>query len=537
MDSGTTPSDFPHLSRESGSVDVIVIGAGHNGLACACYLARSGLKVLVLEAAEAVGGMTRTEALIPEAPLHRINSCAIDVLCMRASTVVADLELHRFGYQEVDVDPAAVALHPDGTSLGIWKDPVRTADEIRRFSPDDARAWLKFARTMDAVLDIGLPMMRTNPTRPAPRSLAATAASALRHLRQTPELGRLFTATTAEYIAEHFRHPIVRGPLAVYTSALPSNVDGSAGALLAFGLIHRFGLGRVVGGTQGLPDALVRCLRAAGGQVRTSAGVEQLVVSEGNVTGVRLQTGEELKARAVVASCNPFVTLTELLPSGTLPEKLELRAASIPTTNMGVASMKVDVALSGRLELSRHERQRSDGLDLRKPVALVGTFDQVRSANALSQESRIPDYFPSCAAIPTAADPSQAPAGQDTLYFYLTQVPLRPASSWSSLAEQVGKAVLSDASNYYDGIEELEIGRRVETPEELARRAHAPNGNVFHVDVSPFHLGPLRPIAGFGGYRTPVPGLFLTGAGTHPIPGVSGISGQLAAAEVRRFLR
>jgi len=221
--------------------DVIVVGAGHNGLVAACYLAKAGLDVLVVEAAGRVGGATTTAALIPEAPQHLINPCAVDIVLLKASTVVADLELRRFGYREVGVDPAYVGLDPDGASLAFWRDPRRTADEIRRFDRRDAEAYLEFARTLDAAVDVMLPMLLTHPTRPAPSSLARAAVRGLRHPRRLAEVARWFTASAPQVIEEWFRHPMVQGPMAVMTGVAgpPITLDGMAANLLFFGFIQR----------------------------------------------------------------------------------------------------------------------------------------------------------------------------------------------------------------------------------------------------------------------------------------------------------
>jgi phytoene dehydrogenase-like protein len=517
--------------------DVIVIGAGHNGLVAACYLARAGLDVLVVEAADAVGGCTTTATLIPEAPDHRINPCAVDMCLLRGSGVVADLELHRFGFQEREVDPSYVGLDAEGASLAIWRDPRRTAEEIRRFSHHDAKAYLEFARTLEAATDVMFPLLLSHPTRPAPRNLLAAAWGGARQPRRLSQLMRFFTASAPEVIEERFRHPMVQGALAVMTGVAgpPITLDGTAANLLFFGFVHRLGVSRLLGGTQALPDALSACLAASGGHLRTSAAVEELLTSGEHVRGVRLHTGEELTARAVLASCDPHSTLTRLLPPDMLPEPLAARAARIPIDNLGAAYLKVDVALSGRLELPRHQAWRGDGLDLRRPAALVGTLEQMCDAFAQAAAGGLADPLPFAGVVPTAVDPSQAPAGQDTCYLWAGWAPRRPSEGWDALAAPAGKALLAHAGQYYEGIEAMELGRWVETPPDFVKRLRAPH--AYHVDLSLFRNGPLRPAAGFAGYRTPVPGLFLTGGGTHPGPSVSGVPGRLAARTVMRTLR
>jgi phytoene dehydrogenase-like protein len=505
-------------------------------LVAASYLARTGLKVLVVEAADVIGGMTTTLKLIPEAPEHLINACAIDSLAMRASTIAADLELHKFGYREAGSDPWLAGVDPDGASIAFWRDPRRTADEMRRFSRADAEAWLDFSRTLDAAMDMVLPIMAMNPMRPSLNRILAAAGGAVRHPRQFAALAKIVTSSTAEVVDERFCHPLVKSALAVMSGVFPITERGSGSALMVFGLNHRVGSGRPIGGTGALPAALRRVLEAAGGQVRTSAVVEELLVRGGRVTGVRLTNGEELMARAVVAGCDPRTTLTELLPSGTLPSRLEARASRIPTKNLGAVSLKVDAAFSGKLDFSRHNAARDDGLDLRKPYVTVGTLEEMVTAYEHVSAGTIPEFIPFISTVPTAADPTQAPGGQDTLYIYIGWVAAQTPEAWDHLTEPTGKSVLADAARYYGGVEELEIGRWVEAWPALANRTRAPDGNVYHVDVTASRMGPLRPALGFGGYRTPTPGLFLTGAGTHPTPGIAGFPGQLAAETVVREL-
>ena len=312
-------------------------------------------------------------------------------------------------------------------------------------------------------------------------------------------------------------------------------VPAQGANLFAWGWIHRYGSGRLVGGSGALPLALRRRLEAVGGKVRTSAPIEEILVdSAGTVGGVRLTSGEEIRARAVVAACDPRLTLTKLLPPGTLSPPMAARARHIPTTNGGAACLSVGMALNGQVSLSRYQARRKDGLDLREPILLQGTFEQQCDAAELVQRGVLPDFVPYAATVPTAADPSQAPAGQDTIYIYAAPVPFEPVEPWETLADKAGEALIKDVGTYYSGLEELEIGRWVESWPESARRTGHPYGNPYHVDFTMFRAGPLRPARGFGGYRTPVSGLYLSGAGSHPGAGMSGVPGQLAAREVVR---
>jgi phytoene dehydrogenase-like protein len=515
---------------------VIVVGAGHNGLTAACYLAKAGLRVTVVEASPAVGGMISTNTIFPGAPQHRINEGGIQASLFRATTIESDLELARYGLKQLIADPYHVQLDPDGASLAIWADPRRTADEMRHFSPKDAAAWLRLARTLDAAIDIAVPMMLTHPTRPAVGAIAKTLAAALRHRRELMPIARLFAGAHAEVIAESFEHPLVRGALAAMPPFSWMTQDGTGWALIYLGICHRTNSARFEGGTGALTSALHACFEDKGGEVRTGAKVTEILVRSGKTEGVRLQGGEEIHARAVLASCDPKQTLARLLPKGTLSDELARRAERIPTSTVEAATLKIDVAVSGRLALPRHNAWRKDGLDLRRPICSWHTFEEHVEAWDAVVGRRWPKQIPFIGIVPTAIDPTQAPEGQDTFWLWSGVVPAHPDRPWSEAREVIGQRVLRECATYYEGLDRLEIARSVRSGPELEERFHATDGNVYHVDPVAWRLGPLRPGFGFAGYETPVRGLFLSGAGTHPTGGISGIPGQLAARTVMRRL-
>jgi phytoene dehydrogenase-like protein len=299
------------------STDVVVVGGGHNGLTAACYLARAGLDVTVLEAGARVGGMTATEATVPGAPRYLMNVGALDATFIHATDIVADLRLTDFGYREVWLDPIWIYLHDeDDQSLAFWQDPRRTADEIRRFSNADAAAYLELARTLDALLDLGVPLLTTHPTGPGHRALTKTARAAVRHRRQLGSVANLILSSCEEAIDERFRHPVVRGALGSLCSAFgPILADGTSVVLLALGWYLRYGVSRPIGGTQTFPDALRAALEKFGGRVECGSPVEQVIVRNGRATGVRLVGGAEISARTgVLATCDPRTALLSLLP-------------------------------------------------------------------------------------------------------------------------------------------------------------------------------------------------------------------------------
>jgi phytoene dehydrogenase-like protein len=521
--------------------DVIVVGAGHNGLTAGCYLARDGLRVLAVESGDRVGGMTATNAVLAGAPEHLVNEGAMDSSLWRTTTIPDDLGLVGHGLREVEVDPPYAYLDPDGSSLCIHRDPVRTAEEVGRYSRADGRAYLELIEALDAAMNVAVPFMNTNPTRPVPGGILAGALrSAMKSARHPSRLGPLahfFTASHAGFVEERFKDRRIRALLAALPCFAPMHEDGTAWVLIYFGLIHRAGVGRFIGGTGAITEALGRCFAAHGGTVRLDSVVSRLMVRAGRVQGVILEDGTELTADHVITTNNVRVPLTQWLPAGTLPDHLAERAAHIPTASTHASSFKVDLALSGRVELSAHQAERADGVDLRAPAICYTSFeDHVRAWQDCARGA-VPDPLPGIAILPTGVDPSQAPDGQDTFWFWSGISPVRPSTPWPELAAPTANRVLSTAGKYFDGLAELEIDRQVMTVPDFERRFRAPDGNVYHVDPTATRFGPLRPAAGLAGYRTPVPGLYLSGGGTHPSAGICGIPGQQAARAVLRDLR
>jgi phytoene dehydrogenase-like protein len=519
--------------------DIVIIGAGHNGLTAGCYLADAGQSVLILEATELPGGMSASGTPIIAAPQHVVNYRAVDLPFWSTSPVSAELGLDRHGLRCLPIDPAYAYLHPDGESIAFWRDASRTAAEIRRFSPTDAAAFVELSQFVAAFGSIAFPMMATNPLRPDRRALAGLVGGAGRNVRRLKAITAFAVASADEYVDERFAHPVTRAALQNLAATLgPSDVPGTALGLLALALVHGKTVLRPVGGFQSVPNALLSRFQSAGGTVRASSSVAQISVRNGRANGVTLVDGTFIAATAVLSTCDPRTTLERLVPPGTLTPRLESRVRHIPANAAGVGQMKVDLALSGRLRLSRHQARRADDLDLRIPCCFIGTPDRTRRSFSLSAAGFLaePEDTGVWSTVPTAIDATQAPPGQDTLYLYCPAMPLAPEKGWPGLADAAAAAIVAQASEYYDGIEELEIGRWTETPQEMEQRTGATNGCWSHIDWNIFRLGPFRPAVGLGGYRTPVDGLFHGGAGSHPGPGVTGLPGRNAAKVMLRTL-
>ncbi|HVK30166.1 MAG TPA: FAD-dependent oxidoreductase, partial [Nocardioides sp.] len=331
---------------------------------------------------------------------------------------------------------------------------------------------------------------------------------------------------------------------AVAGSTIPNSSDGSGAGFLWLANQHRHSHQHPIGGIQSLPNALAARLTSRGGIVRVDAPVAEILVANGKAYGVRLASGEVVHAaEAVVASCDPKTALGRLLPAGTLEPVLERRVEDIAVRNAGYGQMKVDLAFSGRLSLARHEKRRPDDLDLRLPMHVLATESGIERAFARSKAGLIPhdDDWSMWNVIPTGNDPSQAPDGQDNFYCYLAVAPYEPETPWdeagadgSTFRERAGNSVVNKLAAFYEGVEQLEIGRQVLTNEDFEREVGASGGNITHVDMTLSRGGPRRPARGLAGYATPVEGLFLGGSGSHPSGGITGAPGYMVAREITR---
>lgn len=518
-------------------VDYVIVGAGHNGLTAACYLARAGHSVAVVEASSLVGGMTATNATLPSAPGHFFNEGAIQLTgIFRLSGVAEDLELHKYGLRQISVDPAHVQLAPDGSSLAIWKDASRTADELRKFSPKDARTWLDLANALDPAMDVVVAYMKSHPLRPWNAEMGKAVARAARHPKRLWSLRNMATASHTEFLEETFDSELPKGALAAMAAFSQMRLDMTAWAMIYLGVVQKVANAMPVGGTGALPAALHRCLLALGGTVHTDSRVQEFVMAGDRVTGVELDTGQVVKARtAVISTCNPVITLNELLPQGILDSRLSARAKDIPIRKTHATSLKINVAIDGEVSMRRHEKWRGNDLDLRKYLVAWHTLEEQDAGWNSLVRGEWPDPVPvSCAIIPSAVDPTQAPPGKSNLWLWSGVIPVTPREPWEDVRDKIGDSVLRDSALYYEGLDSLEIDRAVLGGPDIEERFNAPAGNVYHVDPLITRFGPLKPAAGLGAYRTPVKGLYLSGAGTHPVGGVCALPGKLAAQTALR---
>jgi phytoene dehydrogenase-like protein len=512
--------------------DYIVVGGGHNGLSAACTLAADGASVVLVEKLPILGGLSASHTYLPEAPRHVLSLGAMDDMFMAGTSLARDLDLVGYGHSASRLEHPYGWIGEDGETLLLFHDYTRTEENLRRFSPRDAREYAELRPALNWILDMQDLLMTSHPSRLPKwaiiRNLLKLAPD--RALRR--QLMRIATSNLVEFVADTFESDPMRA-LCTYWASMIGPIDADATAFYCVGLAavsREPGVMRPRGGMGGLMNAFAGHLTAHGGEIRTGVGVERVLVGEGRAYGVRLDDGSELRARhGVLASVAPQLALGRLLDQDVLDAGTRAKVAVIPASSNNSATFKIDLATSGRAgyPLAEMLRTRYDGADIRRTALMTGSFeDQIAQLKAIRRGETL-DTPPVYMAILSATDPSIAPDGQDVVYL-AANVPVEPVGGWADNKERYTKAVLSSVERFMSGLD-TEFGRVVSSPTDFEARYGAPSGSYFHVDMLPFRIGMNRPARGLGGYTTPIKSYYLAGAGSHPGGGVSGWPGRLAA--------
>ena len=525
--------------------DAIVIGAGVNGLVTAALLAKSGRKVVVLEAGDRVGGCARTSELAPGFRCPTLSHvAALDPSLVRSLA----LEPHGLTVLRPPVDAFAPAR--DGRALVLWSDRPRAADEIRAFSSKDADRYSPF---LDSFAKIAGVLRGLNAAAPPDidRAGAADVLELLKTSRRFRALGkrdayallRWMPMAVADFVSEWFDSEPLRATIAaggVPGAFLGPRSAGSTALLLLLGAGegHPIAAGwSVKGGPGALADALAAAARQAGVDIRLNAGVARVNVTDGIATGVTLASGDSLSARIVVSNADPKRTLLGLVdPMHLDPETLR-RVQHIRTNgtlakmNFAVSRLPVftslanrdpqqrAIVLSGRIRLAPH----IDGIERAFDAAKYGGF---------STEPWIE------LTVPSLLDPDLAPHGQHVVSAYIQYAPYRLRdTTWDTERDRLADIATKAIEQYAPGFTAAIVARETITPVDLERTYGLTGGHIFHGELALDQLYVTRPLLGWARYETPIRNLFLCGSGTHPGTGLDGRSGANAAKAIAKALR
>ncbi len=509
--------------------DIIIIGAGHNGLTCAGYLLKAGLSVLLLERRHIVGGCATTEEEIAEAPGFLFNPCAFEVILHEKVPMIRDLELTQFGLKFLRLDPVTFAPFPDGSHVLFWRDVERTCREIARFSPNDAKAYpqfLDFWHQMSALLD----PIRLSPP-PSLKDLLNMVDES-----QVEEMVRVLMLSPKQMLDEWFEDERVKGPIAWWAAQLNTAPTDQGTSMFCshMEMLHRIGVQRPEGGTGALTQAMANMVLHYGGSIRLNAEVSRITVENGRATGVELSSGEKFTARkAVISNLDAKRVFERLVEPGHLDPAFLKRVQHIRAS--GVGAIKVEIALSERL---RYEDTLQVG-----PEACIPTMYYSPSIDYLDRcfmdikRGEVPDGPVYCAYDPSVADPTMAPPGKHALYIW-EPVPyeLSNGRNWDDVKEQAADKLIDSVAQFAPNIKNAIIARKIVTPPQEERRTGLIRGNYVHLDMTFDQLFSFRPLPELSRYRTPIGGLYLTGAGTHPGGGITGAPGHNTAFEVIKDL-
>jgi phytoene dehydrogenase-like protein len=519
--------------------DVVIVGGGHNGLACAAYLAKAGLDVVVVEKRDIVGGAATTEEPWPG---YRVSSASY-VVSLMPPRIVRELDLKRHGYEVSIVTPDYFVPFPDGTSLTLWGDVSRDSAAIAGFSERDANAYVEFDRYFDHAARLLKDLLFVVPPNINVRELPKWAATAGKFRkwsgRDVHEIVRLFTMSAADFLDEWFEDDRVKGALA--TQAIIGAWAGPMTPGSAYVLMHHWigeidghagAWGWVKGGMGGVSQAMARSAESAGAEIRTDAEVDRIAINaSGRAVGVALLDGTLIRSQRVVSSAHPVTTYLSLIGTERLPGDV-VRDVERFRTRSG--SVKLNVALSELPEFPSWEEETSVHRGL---VANSPSIEYLERAWDDAKYGRMSEHPYVEVVFPTAHEPEGlAPDGKHLMLGFAQYGPYELAEgSWDDggrdeFARRVFDGLGEYAPKLKDSIEQVEVL----APKDIEDRFGLVGGNIMQGELTPDQLFGFRPIAGYGDYRTPVGGMYLCGSGTHPGGGVMGVPGRNAASVVLR---
>jgi phytoene dehydrogenase-like protein len=503
--------------------DVAVVGAGHNGLVAANYLARAGLSVVVAERRPVVGGACVTEELIAG---FKTSSCAFVAGLLRPQ-VLRELELKRFGLELYQTDVLACSIFEDGSHFFLWRDLDRTLRDLRqRFGAAEAEAFVHFGTRLQKFAKVVEPTLLERP--PALSEVVARFEES----GNSDLFSEFVVLSVKDLLDRYFESELVKGFLTFF--ALVSVFAGprSPGTSYVYGH-HSWGefdghfgqYGFARGGMGAISDALAAGARHHGATILTEAPVARVRVQHGAAHGIVLENGDEVDARLVLSNADPRRTFLSLVDAAELKDDFVARVRRLDVRG---SMARVFIALDGLPDFAgmpKGEGPQHRGLTLlgAEPARFEAGWDA-------QKRGRIHDDPAIELIIQTTHDPTLAPAGKHLISTGIQQLPFELAEgTWDEAMPAFTKLVIDKLADYAPGLEDRIIDTRTITPLDLEREYGLSGGNIFHGAMTLNQLFDARPLPGLSSYRSPIRGLYLCGAGTHPGGGVMGASGRNAA--------
>jgi phytoene dehydrogenase-like protein len=517
--------------------DVVIIGAGHNGLTCAAYLAMAGLRVKVVERRRVVGGAAVTEEFHPGFR----NSVAAYTVSLLNPQIIADLKLHENGLKIVERRAQNFLPSPDGSYLLTGEG--RTRQSLAKLSERDAVSYDAFTRQLSEIADV----LRAFVLRAPPNLVEGFGAAAIREafnaagsanilrklsLQQQRSLLDLFTRSAGEMLDDAFESDLVKalfGFDAIVGNYASPYAAGSAYVMLhhAFGEVNgKKGVwGHAIGGMGAITQAMAKAARGHGVEIETEAGVREVIVEPDRVVGVILDNGDTIRAKYVASSVNPKLLYTRLLPADSLPVDF---LARIKNWRNGSGTFRINVALSA---LPSFTALPGEGDHLTAGIIIgpsLGYMDRAWQDARTHGWSRAPVVE---VLIPSTLDDTLCPPGKHVASLFCQHVApeLSGGRSWDDHREEVADLMIATVDKYAPGFAASVIGRQMLSPLDLERQFGLLGGDIFHGALTLNQLFSARPMLGHADYRGPLKGLYHCGSGAHPGGGVTGAPGHNAA--------
>jgi phytoene dehydrogenase-like protein len=523
--------------------DAIIVGGGHNGLTAAAYLARAGLRTVVLERRHLLGGAAVTEEIVPG---FRFSVASYVVSLLRPE-IIRELDLPRHGLEVLPFNGTFTPLL-NGDYLWMTDDPGFTYHEIKRFSVNDAEAYHEFGQLVTEIVRFIKPILSVVPPDPSrfdPRQWLPLTPM-LKRFRELPAhvqngLVQIMTMSAADFLEQWFENDMIVGTMAswgIIGTFLGVRSPGTAYVMLHHymgevdGAFGAWGVPR--GGTGGVSDAIASAARALGAELRTEAPVARIDVRNGRAIGVTLESGEEIRANVVLSNADARRTYLGLVEKGTLPDDFEEEVRKYKYRG---SSGKVNLALDG---LPNFTVMPGPGDHLRGAIGFVQSVDELEEAfddAKYGHFSRRPfiDMM-----IPTTVDPSMALPDKHVMSCFVQWAPYELANgdTWDeAMRDAFGEAVIDIIAEHAPNIRDLIVGKQVLTPLDIEETFGLTEGNIFQGELTLEQLFFNRPVPGWARYRTPIENLWLCGSATHPGGGIMGAPGKMAAMQVLRSAR